>query len=81
MLAPQAPIRLTIFIVDNGLIKHGYAEDNYRVGIRNIAKWYSEGLIDQDAFDRTGDVRKELLGSNRGGMTHDWFAVHCRVQQ
>jgi len=62
------------FYVKNGTIKHGYTEDNYRIGIRNIAKWYSEGLIDQDAFDRSGDVRKELLGSNIGGMTHDWFA-------
>ena len=62
------------FYVKNGKIRHGYLEENYRVGIRNIAKWYSEGLIDADVYDRRGDVRKELLGSNVGGMTHDWFA-------
>jgi putative aldouronate transport system substrate-binding protein len=62
------------FYVDNGKIRHPYADDNYRAGIRNIARWYAEGLIDKEVFTRGSRAREQLLGNNVGGMTHDWFA-------
>lgn len=62
------------FYISDGIVRHGYVEENYRTGMSHLAKWYSEGLIDKDVYTRTGNVRTELLGSNRGGMTHDWFA-------
>ncbi|MGL4240782.1 MAG: extracellular solute-binding protein [Beijerinckiaceae bacterium] len=62
------------FYVDNGQIRHPYAQENYRTGIRNLAKWYKEGLIDPEIFTRGPRSREALLGGDIGGMTHDWFA-------
>ncbi|GLS89204.1 sugar ABC transporter permease [Psychromonas marina] len=62
------------FYVREGKLSHGYTEEAYRVGIRNLAKWYKEGLIDQEVFTRGSRSREYLLSNNLGGMTHDWFA-------
>ncbi len=62
------------FLVADGKIKHPYTSDNYRNGIKNLAKWYKEGLIDPEIFTRGARSREVLLSSNLGGMTHDWFA-------
>jgi len=62
------------FYVKEGKLSHGYSEEAYRVGIRNLAKWYKEGLIDKEVFTRGSRSRDYLLSNNLGGMTHDWFA-------
>ncbi|KAG1715186.1 Lipoprotein LipO [Nymphon striatum] len=62
------------FHVADGKIQHGYAGEGYREGIKNIAKWYQEGLIDAEVFTRGSSAREYLLSENLGGMTHDWFA-------
>jgi len=62
------------FYVKDGKLNHGYTEEGYRVGIRNLAKWYKEGLIDKEVFTRGSRSREYLLSNNLGGMTHDWFA-------
>jgi len=62
------------FYVDNGKIKHPYAGEGYKEGIKNIAQWYKEGLIDAEVFTRGSSSREFLLSENLGGMTHDWFA-------
>ncbi len=62
------------FFLDAGIVHHPYAEPNYRIAIRNVAKWYSEGLIDREIFTRGARAREVMLGNNLGGMTHDWFA-------
>jgi len=62
------------FHVADGKIQHGYAGEGYREGIKNIAKWYAEGLIDAEVFTRGSSAREYLLSENLGGMTHDWFA-------
>ncbi|MGX9416071.1 extracellular solute-binding protein [Vibrio sp. RC27] len=62
------------FYVDNGALKHGYVGEGYRDGIRELAKWYKEGLIDAEVFTRGSRSREYLLSNNLGGMTHDWFA-------
>ena len=62
------------FYVDDGQIKHPYAGDGYREGIKNLAQWYAEGLIDPEIFTRGSAARDYLLSENLGGATHDWFA-------
>jgi putative aldouronate transport system substrate-binding protein len=62
------------FLIDDGRIAHGYAGEGYREGIKNIHKWYEEGLIDAEVFTRGSSAREFLLSENLGGMTHDWFA-------
>ncbi len=62
------------FYVDDGKIRHPYAGEGYREGIRNLAQWYAEGLIDPEIFTRGSSARDYLLSENLGGATHDWFA-------
>jgi len=62
------------FYVDDGELKHPYAEEGYRDGIANLARWYENGLIDPEVFTRGSSAREYLLSENLGGMTHDWFA-------
>ncbi len=62
------------FYVDEGMVKHPYAQEGYRDGISNLARWYAEGLVDAEVFTRGSSAREYLLSENLGGMTHDWFA-------
>ncbi|AMY71013.1 extracellular solute-binding protein [Frigidibacter mobilis] len=62
------------FYVDGGEVRHPYAQEAYRKGIKNIAQWYAEGLIDPEIFTRGSSSRDYLLSENLGGSTHDWFA-------
>ncbi len=62
------------FMVEDGQIKHPYAETGYRDGIKGLARWYAEGLIDAEVFTRGSSAREYLLSENLGGATHDWFA-------
>lgn len=62
------------FYIDARTLKHPYAEEGYREGIKNLARWYKEGLIDAEVFTRGSSSREYLLSENLGGSTHDWFA-------
>ena len=62
------------YITEENTIAHPYAQEAYRDGLANIAKWYEEGLIDAEVFTRGSSSRDYLLGENLGGLTHDWFA-------
>ncbi len=62
------------FMVEGGHIKHPYAEEGYREGIKNLARWYAEGLVDPEIFTRGSSSREYLLSENLGGSSHDWFA-------
>ncbi|SIO00041.1 extracellular solute-binding protein [Vannielia litorea] len=62
------------YVNDEGSVVHPYAQEAYRDGIANIAKWYAEGLIDPEIFTRGSSSRDYLLSENLGGSTHDWFA-------
>lgn len=48
--------------------------EDFKVAIKEISKWYAEGLIDQEIYSRGGKTREELLGNNLGGAAHDWFS-------
>ncbi|WP_204114490.1 extracellular solute-binding protein [Shimia biformata] len=62
------------FLVEAGMIQHPYAQEGYRDGIKNLARWYAEGLVDAEVFTRGSSAREFLLSENLGGSTHDWFA-------
>ena len=62
------------FDVDHGKIQHPYAGAGYREGIKNLARWYKEGLVDAEIFIRGSSSRDFLLSENLGGATRDWFA-------
>lgn len=62
------------YYVDDGEIKHPYAGEGYREGIKNLTRWYDEGLIDAEIFTRGSSSREYLLSEDLGGATHDWFA-------
>jgi putative aldouronate transport system substrate-binding protein len=62
------------FYIKDKKIVFGPYEPEYKVGMSNLAKWYKEGLIDQEIFTRGEKAREVLLANNTGGSTHDWFA-------
>lgn len=61
------------FVDENGKVKYGPIEPEYKTAIETLTKWYGEGLIDPEIFTRGGKARDVLLGDNLGGVTHDWF--------
>jgi putative aldouronate transport system substrate-binding protein len=62
------------FVVKDGKVAHPFAQPEFKEAIKNVARWYAEGLIDREIFTRKSRAREQLFGSNRGGMTRDWFA-------
>ena len=58
---------------DAGEVVHGKTEEAYKNAMRELLKWYKEGLIDQEIYSRGSESREWLLGENLGGSTHDWF--------
>ena len=60
--------------LDGDTVKFGPMEPAYKTAYENLAKWYSEGLIDMEIFTRGKTARDVVLRANTGGMTHDWFA-------
>lgn len=57
----------------DGKVFYGPVANEYKTSLKNISKWYGEGLIDKEIFTRGGKSRDKLLGDNVGGSTHDWF--------
>ncbi len=60
------------FRYKDGKVSFGPMEDNFLTGIKTIAKWYSEGLIDKEMFSRS-DGRDHFTTNNTGGVIHDWI--------
>lgn len=54
-------------------VYHGMYQTEYKAAIKNLVKWYSEGVIDKEIYTRGDKARDILLGDNLGGATHDWF--------
>lgn len=65
----------TEFYARNGKIEFEPLEANFKTGVRNIVKWYKEGLIDPEIFTRGPKSRDILLSGNLGGATHDWVSA------
>ena len=62
------------FQVRDGKVIYGPMQPEFRTAMKELAKWYQEGLIDNEIYTRGNNARDALLGNNQGGMTHDWFA-------
>ncbi|MBE7040746.1 MAG: extracellular solute-binding protein [Ruminococcaceae bacterium] len=69
------------FYVENGEVKYGKLEDEFVPAIKNIIKWYEEGLLDPEIVTRSTNGRDTLLGNNIGGMTNDWFGSTARYNE
>ena len=63
------------FYVRDGKVTYEPLEENFKTGVRNLVKWYQEGLIDPEIFTRGPKGRDTLLASNVGGCTHDWISA------
>jgi len=59
---------------EDGKLVHGKTQESYKNAVREIAKWYKEGLIDTEVYTRGQQSREQLLSTNVGGSTHDWFS-------
>jgi hypothetical protein len=62
------------FKANDGKVVFGPLEPAFKDGVRTLAQWYEEGLIDSEIYTRGGDAREMMLGNDVGGVTHDWFA-------
>lgn len=60
------------FRYQNGKVSYGPMEDNFLTGIKTIAKWYGEDLIDKELFSRS-DGLDHFCANNTGGITHEWI--------
>lgn len=66
--------RTGAFADAEGKIVDGRITEEYKNAIREVAKWYKEGLVDPEIFTRGQQSREQLLSTNLGGSTHDWFS-------
>lgn len=57
----------------DGKIVFGGNQEDYKVAIEKLAKWYKEGLIDKEVFTRKMAARDYMLSNNIGGFTIDWI--------
>ncbi|MDI6619375.1 MAG: extracellular solute-binding protein [Clostridiales bacterium] len=57
----------------NGKVELGLYTPEYKQAIKNVSKWYSEGLIDKEIFTRGSNSRDILFQANNGGVIHDWI--------
>lgn len=72
---------LQLFDADNGWrlnkdgkLVFGQTEEVYKNAMKELSKWYAEGIIDPEIFSRGNQAREQLLSTNVGGCTHDWFS-------
>lgn len=65
-------IQATHTVDRNGNYAYGPATEEYKNAIKELSKWYKEGLIDPEIFTRNSP-REQLFGQNLGGATIDWI--------
>lgn len=47
-------------------------QEDFVLGVKTLAKWYQEGLIDPELFTRGAKSRDTLYAADQAGFTHDW---------
>lgn len=62
------------FYVDGNKVKFGPTQERFKEAIKEVIKWYQDGLIDQEIFTRGFQTRDYILKNNLGGATFDWFS-------
>ena len=65
-------IQSTHTVDRNGNYAYGPAREEYKTAMKELAKWYKEGLIDPEIFTRNSP-REQLFGQNLAGATIDWI--------
>ncbi len=58
----------------SGEVYHAWMTDEFKEAIKNVSRWYDEGLIDIEIFTKGSSSRKEYIPGDIGGMTHEWVA-------
>lgn len=58
----------------NGNVVYGPSQEEFKKAIKEISKWYKEGLIDKEIFTRGKNARDYMLSNDLGGFTIDWIA-------
>lgn len=55
---------------------HAWTAPEFKEALKGLAKWYEDGIIDQEAFTRKLNTARQTLWTkdNVGGMTHEFFA-------
>jgi putative aldouronate transport system substrate-binding protein len=69
---PGGPLSTNFKAVDNE-VSYMPGTTNFKTAVQNVAKWYKEGLIDQEIFTRGPQSREIMFGDNLGGVTHDFM--------
>lgn len=68
------------FMLLDGEYIYGPIEENYKTAMKELAKWYKEGIIDSELYSRSS-AREQLLGQNLGGSTTDWFSSTSKFNE
>ena len=64
------------FYIDNGTVKFGATQPEFKVALENMIRWYKNGIIHPDILNEsTEDLRATLFAANSGGSTHDWLGT------
>lgn len=66
------------FHYENGKVTFGPMEEGFLAAIKEVGKWYQEGLIDEEYFTRS-DAQDFLTSNNTGGITHEWFGSTAKT--
>ncbi len=62
----------------DGKVSYGPMEDKFLEGMKVLAKWYSEDLIDKEMFSRS-DSQDYFTVNNNGGVVHEWFGSTAKT--
>ncbi len=65
----------TTFYPRDGKMTFEPLEENFKIGVTNLIKWYEEGILDPEFFTRGASGRDTLLSGDLGGCTHDWVST------
>lgn len=65
----------TNFYPRDGKMTFEPLEPNFKVAMKNLSQWYSEGLLDPEYLTRGSKSRDILLSGNLGACTHDWVST------
>ena len=65
----------TEFYFRDGKAEFEPLTENFKTAVRNISRWYKDGILDPEIFTRGGKSRDILFSQNVGGFTHDWVST------
>ncbi len=69
------------WFVEDGKVKFGPLEPEFKTAMTNVIQWYKEGLLDREIVTSNESPRERMLMDNIGGMTTDWFASTSRFNE